>query len=234
MRTVSQEELREILDKHLQWLLHRDGERANLSAANLSGLDLVGVNLQHANLQDTYLQGADLRGANLSSSDLRGAHLEDANLREACMRGIDLRYANLSCADLCRACLDMSCLVDAKLYASDLSSTSLKGVDLRGADLGHVILHGAFLYGVCRPWFRYVGAIDSRYAEILYFADIDSVKCGCWHGGMGGTLAEFRERVNEIYPSYSENKLCQQYRLEYLLTIDMFGKMREAYLEKKV
>ncbi len=202
MRKISSRELSEILEKHEQWLQDSSkGERAILKATDLSDFDLVGVNLQYANLQDAYLRSADLRGANLSFSNLWCAYLEDANLQEVNMRGSNLRYAKLSYADL------------------------------RGADLENVNLRGASLYGVCRPWFSYVGAIGSRYAETLYFADIDSVKCGCWHGGIGGTLAEFRKRVDEVYPSYSENKLCRQYRLEYLSAIKMFESMREAYLK---
>lgn len=237
VRKISSEELSEILEKHEQWLQDEGkGERANLSAANLSGLNLVGVNLQCANLhqadlRNTSLQDANLKGVNLSFADLSGANLTGVTLRASSMQSVDLSYANLSHADLYSAFLDTACLVNAKLYATDLGSTNLRGVDMSGADLENTIFQGAFLGGMCRPWFTYVGAIGSDYSEILYFADIDSVKCGRWHAGMGGTLAEFKKRINEAYPLGSKNKLGQQYGLEYFLAIKMFEDMRKEYLQ---
>jgi uncharacterized protein YjbI with pentapeptide repeats len=57
MRTITKDELAEILRKHALWLaLEEGGERANLSGANLSDANLSGANLS----------GANLSGANLS------------------------------------------------------------------------------------------------------------------------------------------------------------------------
>ena len=237
MITISKEELKEILAKHKKWLNDEDGgEKANLSAANLSGLNLANVNLQyanlhHVNLQDAFLQGVNLKGADLSFAELGGAYLKDATLREANMENADLSYANLSYASLRGACLTMAYLVNTKLYATDLGYANLKKADMRGADLRKTIFQGAFFGGMCSPWFTYVGAIGSDYSEVLYFADIDSVKCGRWHAGMGGTLAEFKKRINEAYPLGSKNKLGQQYGLEYFLAIKMFEDMRKEYLK---
>ena len=65
---MTNEELREILDKHKKWLNGEDGgERADLCGANLCGADLWGADLR----------GADLRGANLCGADLWGADLND-------------------------------------------------------------------------------------------------------------------------------------------------------------
>lgn len=62
MRTITKDELKEILNLHAKWLrCEPDGVRANLGDANLRGANL---------------RGADLRGANLRYADLR-----DANLR---------------------------------------------------------------------------------------------------------------------------------------------------------
>ena len=48
---MTNEELKEILDKHHKWLYNEpDGERADLSGANLYGADLRGANLYGANL----------------------------------------------------------------------------------------------------------------------------------------------------------------------------------------
>ena len=91
MRTISAEELKEILDKHKKWLNDEEGgERANLSYADLRYADLYNANLSYANLRY-----ADLSNANLSNANLYNANLSYANLSYA-----DLSNANLSYADL--------------------------------------------------------------------------------------------------------------------------------------
>jgi hypothetical protein len=74
MKTYTQSELSEVLNKHRLWLANDlDGSRADLSRANLSGANLSGADLSGANLS-----GADLSGANLSGADLSGANLSGA------------------------------------------------------------------------------------------------------------------------------------------------------------
>lgn len=167
MRTISQKELKEILDKHKKWV---NGEAGGVRA--------------------------DLRNV-----DLRGA---------------DLRCVDLRCADL--RCADLQCAY-------------LRSTDLRGTDLRDTNVYGADLKGAYRPWLVYAGNIGSRRSETIYFADYDNVKCGCWHNYQGGTLAEFKKRINEVYPSDSENEEYQRYRIEYLSAIKLFESMREAYLK---
>ena len=78
---MSNEELRDILQKHIKWLNgERDGEKANLSGANLYGADLYGANLSGANLSGANLSGANLYEANLSGANLYEANLSGANL----------------------------------------------------------------------------------------------------------------------------------------------------------
>ena len=63
---MSNEELRDILQKHIKWLNgERDGEKAKLSGADLYGANLSGANLSGANLYEANLYGAILNGANL-------------------------------------------------------------------------------------------------------------------------------------------------------------------------
>lgn len=50
MRSISKENLSEILEQHLMWVKTGEGERANLSEANLSVANLSGANLRGANL----------------------------------------------------------------------------------------------------------------------------------------------------------------------------------------
>ena len=109
MRTISKDELAEILNKHKMWL---NGEVSGVRA------DLYGTDLRWADLCRT-----DLRGANLYEADLRWANLSGANLSEA-----DLSWANLSRTDLSWA--DLS---EANLYEADLHEADLYEVDLRGA-----------------------------------------------------------------------------------------------------
>ena len=242
MRTISQKELKEILEKHKMWLNDEEGgETANLRHADLRGADLKFAILRGADLYDAYLRGADLRGADLKYADLREADLRGADLREADLQGADLRGADLKFAilrgadlrgaDLQEADLKYADLRGADLRGADLKFAILRGADLRGADLQEADLQGADLRGARRPWFLYIGAIGSRNAETICFVDYDNILCGCWNNYQGGTLAEFKKRINEVYPADSENEEYQRYRLEYLSAIKMFESMREAYLK---
>ncbi len=53
MRTIDKEKLKDILEKHLKYVISDGGgERADLSDADLSGADLSGADLRNANLED--------------------------------------------------------------------------------------------------------------------------------------------------------------------------------------
>lgn len=96
MRTIAQEELKEILEKHLKFTKSEEGGKcADLRRADLSGANLRSADLRGANLSGADLRSADLRVANLSYADLRGANLRRANLSYANLSGADLRRANL-------------------------------------------------------------------------------------------------------------------------------------------
>ena len=141
MRTVSVDELSEILEKHKRWLLdEKDGEQATLRYANLSGANLSGADLRRADLSGANLSGADLRRADLSDATLSDATLYGADLSDATLRYANLRYANLSGADLSGA--DLS---DATLYCANLSGANLRHANLRSADLRRADLRGADL-----------------------------------------------------------------------------------------
>ncbi len=197
MRTITVEEMKDILEKHKKWLNGEGGEKADLRETDLSGADLQNVNLRYVDLRYANLTGADLSDANLQSAVLGYANLQSANLT-----GADLRYVNLQSADL------------------------------RKAVLKNVSLQSANLQNVQRLWLLYIGAIGSRKAETLYFADYDNIQCGCWNDYRGGSLAEFKARVDEVYPANDEKYFT--YRAEYVSAIKMFETMRHAYLEGKV
>ena len=117
MKTISNDDLKEILRKHVLWVMEDPkGERADLSGANLEGANLykailIGANLTGANLREAYLEGAnlyeadlyeaDLREANLYEADLSRANLTGANLYEAYLREANLREANIDWPLVC-------------------------------------------------------------------------------------------------------------------------------------
>ena len=101
MRTITQEELNEILELHKKWMNGKDGgKRAILRCADLRCADLSYVDLSYANLSGAILCCAILRCANLSYADLYGADLSYADLYGADLRCADLRNANLSGANI--------------------------------------------------------------------------------------------------------------------------------------
>ena len=87
----------------------------------------------------------------------------------------------------------------------------LSGANLRGADLSEKIIQ--------------VGPIGSRKDYTIYWIDRDVMQCGCWNDYEGGSLEEFKQRVDETYPA--ENKKTLQYRNEYLAAIAMFERLRD-------
>ena len=84
IRTVTKEELAQILGSHKKWRRGDPGgaranlARANLAGADLTGADLAGADLTDANLTRAYLAGADLTDANLTGANLTGANLTGA------------------------------------------------------------------------------------------------------------------------------------------------------------
>ena len=152
---------------------------------------------ERADLSDADLRSADLRGADLSDADLRSADLSSADLRGADLRGADLRSADLSSADLSGA---------------DLSSADLRGADLSSADLSSAY------YQVVR--------IGSRRGTTTYCVDDDNVLCGCWNNYKGGTLDEFKTRVESVYGREGNNP-NEQYYDEYMAAITFFAEMKE-------
>ena len=162
-RSISRDELNNILKKHTMWLDNEPGgERANLRGADLRGADLREANLRGAFLIGANLSEAYLNGANLSQATLCGADLSDATLRWANLSGADLRdvnliwadlsLANLCRADLCRANLRGADLIRADLSEADLIGANLSGACLIGADLSLAKLYGAGLYKAKLDW----------------------------------------------------------------------------------
>jgi len=167
---------------------------------------------ERANLRGADLSSADLSGADLSGADLSSANLRSANLRGANLRGADLSSANLRGADLSSADLSGADLSGADLRGADLSSADLSSANLRGADLDKTY------YQVVR--------IGSRRGTTTYCVDDDNVLCGCWNNYKGGTLEEFKTRVESVYGREGNNP-NEQYYDEYMAAITFFAAMKE-------
>ncbi len=198
--------LKEILESHGKWLRDEGGRMADLRGADLSGADLHRANLHRANLLGADLHRANLHRADLSGADLRGADLHGANLFDADLRGADLRGADL--------------------HGANLFDADLRGADLRGAYLRDTDIHVANLRGAnMSERVVQVGPIGSRRDYMIFWVDRDIVQCGCWNDYEGGSLNEFKKRVNETYPAENEDTL--QFRNEYLAAIAMFERLRD-------
>ena len=81
MKTISNNDLKEILRKHVLWLNDDpEGERADLRWANLNEADLYKADLYGADLSEADLSEADLRWSNLYKADLSEADLSGAKI----------------------------------------------------------------------------------------------------------------------------------------------------------
>ena len=118
-------------------------------------------------------------------------------------------------------------LCDADLCDADLSGADLSGANLCRADLCRADLRDAILPAIILQ----VGPIGSRKDYVVYNANDDNIRCGCWNDYEGGTLAEFEARVEEVYPS--ENKDTLKFRNEYLAVIGYFKTVRETYVKEE-
>ena len=155
--------------------------------------------------------------ANLSSANLSSANLSDADLSYADLSYADLSSANLSDADLSDADLSYADLSDANLSYANLSSADLSSANLSSADLSYADLDKTY-YQVVR--------VGSRRGITTYCVDDDNVLCGCWNNYKGGTLDEFKTRVESVYGREGNNP-NEQYYDEYMAAITFFAAMKE-------
>ena len=130
--------------------------------------------------------------------------------------------ANLSDADLSGADLSDANLRGANLSDANLSDANLSGAYLRGADLSGAYLRGADLD---KTYYQVV-RIGSRRGTTTYCVDDDNVLCGCWNNYKGGTLEEFKTRVESVY-GREDNNPNEQYYDEYMAAITFFAAMKE-------
>ena len=115
----------------------------------------------------------------------------------------------------------------ANLRSADLSSANLRGANLRGADLSSADLSSADLSSadLDKTYYQVV-RIGSRRGTTTYCVDDDNVLCGCWNNYKGGTLEEFKTRVESVYGREGNNP-NEQYYDEYMAAITFFVAMKE-------
>ena len=98
----------------------------------------------------------------------------------------------------------------ANLRNANLCGADLNGANLSGADLGKTY------YQIVR--------IGRRNATTTYCVEDDNVVCGCWNNYKGGTLEEFKKRVESVYGK--EGKMPhKKYCTQYTAAIEFFEKM---------
>lgn len=156
------------------------------------------------------LSNADLSYINLNHTDLRGVNFYGANLYRANLFG-----ANLSGAKLC----------GANLCGADLSNSSLRATDFRATDLSNSRFDNANLSttSLSKTYYQIV-RIGSREATTTYCVEDDNVRCGCWNNYGGGTLEEFKKRVESVYGEDGKTP-NEKYYTQYMAAIEFFEKM---------
>jgi len=121
MKTISKNELTEILDNHNIWINDNEkGCRADLSCA-------------------------DLRYANLSYADLRGANLRYADLSYADLRYANLRGANIDYASLSFSCKTLKMITDDRIKIQYLYHCASQLGEVLDEDLKELLTSDLFL-----------------------------------------------------------------------------------------
>lgn len=134
---------------------------------------------------------------------------------KADLSNVDLSFTDLRCADL---------------RCADLSFTDLRCANLNGAKLSGANLSGANL---SKTYYQIV-RIGSREATTTYCVEDDKVVCGCWNNYKGGTLAEFKKRVESVYSEEGKTP-NKKYYTQYMAAIEFFEKMAKfAKMEEEV
>lgn len=157
--------------------------------------NLSNVDLSCINLCYTDLRGANLTYADLCNATLYGANLRGADLSNSSLRGTDFRHTDLS---------------NSSFFGADLSNSSFDNANLSTTSLGKTY------YQIVR--------IGSREATTTYCVETDNVRCGCWNNYRGGTLLEFKKRVESIY-SEGGKAPNKKYYTQYMAAIEFFEKM---------
>ncbi|MBR6636506.1 MAG: pentapeptide repeat-containing protein, partial [Phascolarctobacterium sp.] len=94
---------------------------------------------------------------------------------------------------------------------ANLRMANLDGANLDGANLDEAY------YQVTR--------IGSRNGTTIYCIEDDNVRCGCWNNYKGGTLADFEERIENVYGEQGKTP-NKKYYTQYTEAIKFFKAMK--------
>ena len=126
MKTITLEELEEILINHQRWLNKNDNWReVKDMKAVLDDIDLSLILPKAKEHEVGLLQRYSLRGASLQRANLHGANLYKTDLSYANLRGADLSEAGLTYTDLTMADLTGANLTNATIYEATINNTNL-------------------------------------------------------------------------------------------------------------
>ena len=93
------------------------------------------------------------------------------------------------------------------------------------ADLGDADLRDAYLRDAdLNKTYYQITRIGSRNATTTYCVEDDNVVCGCWNNYRGGTLEEFKKRVESVYGKDGKTP-DKKYYTQYMAAIEFFEKM---------
>lgn len=139
MRTISRDELNEIIRLHKKWLESNGnhGERADLRNADIRGADITYQDLNRVNFGGSIITNCDFTG-----TDLRGCHFHGTDIIDCQLRSCDLRAA------IFKGCL----LKRSDLYASNIRLSDLSGCYLTGCSnilsYGPMPTSGRIIYAI--------------------------------------------------------------------------------------
>lgn len=234
MRVMTQEEFDEIYEKHQKWLGKEQGgeqaifENVSLEDINLSDLRLMKVRFSKV-LFKKPISDADLRVATFKNCIFQNVVFGHCDISIALFKGCFFQNCRFSYTNLGSANFENANLNGSKFYTCCLDNSYFDD----HSDTCKIAFHNCNITGIDMPEPVYcIGPIGSRYRFTTFFAGRNIVQCGCWNGEKGGTLEEFKARIDKIYPSCSEGEDLM-FREQYLAAIEFFERMRKLCLIKE-
>lgn len=227
MRTMTQKEFDEIYKKHQKWLNEEDGgeqaifENVSLEDISLSDLRLMKVRFSKVLFKKS-IADADLRVATFRNCIFQNVVFGHCNMSITLFKGCSLQNCEFSYTNLRSINFENTNLKGSNFYACCLDDSRFDDY----SDTCGIAFHNCNITEIYMPEPVYcIGPIGSRYCLTTFFAGRNIVQCGCWNKGRGGTLEEFRARIEEVYPSCSEGEDLM-FREQYLAAIKFFERMR--------
>ena len=234
MKIMTQKEFDEIYEKHQKWLKGEQGGKQAL----FEDVSLKNISLSELCLRKTHFSKV-LFKKSITDADLRVTTFKDCvfcnvvfghcDIAIALFKGCDLTNCEFTHTNLGSANFENTDLKDVKFYNCSLDSSYFDDC----SDTCGIAFHNCNITKMDMPEPVYcIGPIGSRYCLTTFFAGRNVVQCGCWNEEKGGTLEEFRARIDEIYPEGSQDEDLM-FREQYLTAIEFFERMRKLYLIEK-